>query len=434
MSRTISIVAAGDFIAQKKLPGEYEGFLELKNFINRADARFINFELSTPDERCFGNQFFGGTYLRAHPEALDEVKEFGFNMLSFAHNHTLDYSYRGLLLTLKNVQKHGFINAGVGKNLDEASAPGFLETLNGRVGLVGAVSTMVNEAAIAGRQSRRVIGRPGVNGIRINEHLLVTSDQLRVIREIAEESSINARDDIMRAEGWIPEIEEGTFALKNLRFKLNGNNKAEYSRHVNTADMQRVQKSIEEALMSSDAAIVSIHSHELTGKSKENPADFIVEFAHNCIDAGASAVIGHGPHLLRPMEIYKNCPIFYSLGNFRFEEEVTPFAPEDLFEVYKLTSDYSMQEMIEKRTNHHQRGLLSDPRFLEAVVPYFEIKDRKLTKIELLPIELGFGLNHWEVGLPRPSYDKGIIERFSQLSKSFGTVIENCNGLGVVGL
>ena len=40
------------------------------------------------------------------------------------------------------------------------------------------------------------------------------------------------------------------------------------------------------------------------------------EFAHTMIDAGADIVIGHGPHVARAMELYKNKFIAYSLGNF----------------------------------------------------------------------------------------------------------------------
>jgi poly-gamma-glutamate capsule biosynthesis protein CapA/YwtB (metallophosphatase superfamily) len=42
----------------------------------------------------------------------------------------------------------------------------------------------------------------------------------------------------------------------------------------------------------------------------------VVEFAHQMIDAGADIVLGHGPHVVRPMEIYKDRLIAYSLGNF----------------------------------------------------------------------------------------------------------------------
>ena len=40
------------------------------------------------------------------------------------------------------------------------------------------------------------------------------------------------------------------------------------------------------------------------------------EFAHFCIDAGADVVYGHGPHVARAVELYKEHFIAYSLGNF----------------------------------------------------------------------------------------------------------------------
>ena len=48
---------------------------------------------------------------------------------------------------------------------------------------------------------------------------------------------------------------------------------------------------------------------------KENRGN-VVKFAHAVIDAGADMVIGHGPHVLRAMEVYKGKLIAYSLGNF----------------------------------------------------------------------------------------------------------------------
>lgn len=44
------------------------------------------------------------------------------------------------------------------------------------------------------------------------------------------------------------------------------------------------------------------------------------EIAHRLIDAGADIIIGHHPHVIQPFEIYKNKPIFYSLGNFIFDQ------------------------------------------------------------------------------------------------------------------
>ena len=40
--------------------------------------------------------------------------------------------------------------------------------------------------------------------------------------------------------------------------------------------------------------------------------------ARFAVDCGADAVIGHHPHIVQPFEIYRGCPIFYSVGNFAF--------------------------------------------------------------------------------------------------------------------
>ena len=42
----------------------------------------------------------------------------------------------------------------------------------------------------------------------------------------------------------------------------------------------------------------------------------VYEFSHICVDAGADLVFGHGPHVVRGMEVYKGKIIAYSLGNF----------------------------------------------------------------------------------------------------------------------
>lgn len=42
------------------------------------------------------------------------------------------------------------------------------------------------------------------------------------------------------------------------------------------------------------------------------------------IDSGSDLIIGHHPHVVQGMEIYKNCPIFYSLGNFVFDQYFSP--------------------------------------------------------------------------------------------------------------
>lgn len=62
-----------------------------------------------------------------------------------------------------------------------------------------------------------------------------------------------------------------------------------------------------------DHVIVSLHWGE---EFVEEPSAPEVSLAHAIVDAGASAVLGHHPHVARPVERYGNAVIAYSLGNF----------------------------------------------------------------------------------------------------------------------
>ena len=62
-----------------------------------------------------------------------------------------------------------------------------------------------------------------------------------------------------------------------------------------------------------DVLVVSCH----WGLKKE-VLDYMSEWAHAAIDAGADVVMGHGPHFSLPVEAYKGKPVFYGLGSFSF--------------------------------------------------------------------------------------------------------------------
>lgn len=426
--------AAGDMLIQRRIPEGYEGYDEVKAQIEKGDMRFFNLETTLNNGEFFGNQFYGGSHLRANPKVLDDARNLGFNILTLANNHMMDFSHDGLLETKRLVSEADFPNSGAGANLDEAAAPAYLDTLSGRVALISAVSTLNNVAGMAGKQSRRYKGRPGLNGLRFEEYIEVTREQLKKISEIASLSKINAENDILTGEGYRPKLPDNVVVLKDLKF-IEGD-ETKYVTLPNKEDMERIEKAIYDAQMQADYIIISVHSHELSGDKKENPSQFLEEFAHRCIDAGAHAVIGHGPHFLRPVEIYKNRPIFYSLGDFVIHNECIPYAPEEMYEKQHLTSDATMRELFCDRSANYTRGLMRDHRMLESVIPYFEMEDGELTYLELMPIELNFDKEHvWQRGNPRFSSNHGIIERLADMSKTYKTEITiDERGFGIVKL
>jgi hypothetical protein len=60
----------------------------------------------------------------------------------------------------------------------------------------------------------------------------------------------------------------------------------------------------------------ALHTSEVAESLGQEPRGDLRHWAHAVIDAGADAVIGHGPHVLRGIEFYRGIPVVYSLGNF----------------------------------------------------------------------------------------------------------------------
>ena len=60
----------------------------------------------------------------------------------------------------------------------------------------------------------------------------------------------------------------------------------------------------------------ALHVHDKMEHLGSEPRGHLIHFAHSVIDAGADLVLGHGPHVLRGMEVYRRRLIVYSLGNF----------------------------------------------------------------------------------------------------------------------
>lgn len=114
------------------------------------------------------------------------------------------------------------------------------------------------------------------------------------------------------------------FNINNVRITLAAFGYSENSHNI--SDLENAKNVINNLDDKYDIIIVSFHggaegrdalhikdsTETYLGENRGN----VIAFAHTVIDAGADMVIGHGPHVLRAMEIYKNKLIAYSLGNF----------------------------------------------------------------------------------------------------------------------
>ncbi|GIT43530.1 MAG: hypothetical protein Ct9H300mP11_14660 [Chloroflexota bacterium] len=111
---------------------------------------------------------------------------------------------------------------------------------------------------------------------------------------------------------------------------------------VNESDRSGIGNWIRGAQKQADWTIYGFHCHEsgqigeYHGLNKLAPPEFLVDFAHWTIDQGCALFAGHGPHLLRGIEIYKGRPIFYSLGNFIFQNESVLRLPDEAYRRFGL--------------------------------------------------------------------------------------------------
>ena len=423
----MKITAVGDCAIQKRLPKYYDGFEAVRDYILRGDVRFFNLE-TTVCEDCYAGAISGGTWLRTSPDVLADVLEYGFNVTTPANNHCMDYDRPGFLQTLENFKKLGLPYSGGGRSLAEASRPVYLATPAGRAAVISCASSYP-PGAEAGEQSRDLPGRPGINPLRTEKTVYVSQDDLDRLAQIADATKLNAYEKIIRAEGYLPPEEPGTLEFCETVFKV-GEPGISYT--LSETDMTRIERSIQDAKFQADVVLVSIHNHRICGDSKEEVGNFLREFAHRCIDAGAHAVIGHGPHLLQPVEIYKGLPIFYSLGDFILQLENCEIMPDDYYRKYGLTPDAGIYEVFRTRTKNFTTGLQYQQVMMEAVIPYFEIENGELKHLEMLPVELGFGMPHSQIGWPRVAEEDSILRRLAEMSAPFGTKMRIKDGKIIV--
>lgn len=242
------------------------------------------------------------------------LKNAGFNVVSLANNHTLDYGVEGLAQTIEALETVGIKYAGAGMNLRLARQPATFQVSGQRVSIL-AYSMTLPETFYAGR-----------------------------------------------------------------------NNAGTAFGHEN-----HVREDVIAARKQADIVLVSFHWGQ---EGKTELREYQIRLAHLAIDSGASAVIGHHPHILQGIERYKDGVIIYSLGNFTF-------------------GSYSMSSA---------RSAVAELRFSNA----------RLERLRLFPINV----NNFEVQFqPKQLHGKmadAVIADLQTLSAALNTDVLNINGVAEV--
>ena len=264
---TVTIIAVGDLRPDRDDP---ESILAPNAHVLReADIAFGQLETNFSER---GTPHIGrGAPRRAHPKNVSALTYAGFDVISFASNHALDFGYDAFFDTIDLLRKNGIDIVGVGKDLEEASKPAILERKGTKVAFLAYNSILMGWL----RGYAADTDRPGCNPLRAYTFYEPVG------------------------YGYQP----GTPG-KAITFAY-------------PEDKARMIEDIKRARAAADVVVVSQHAGVLHVHAVI--AMYQKEIAYAAIDAGADIVLQHHAHLLKGIETYKGKPIFYGLGNFAFE-------------------------------------------------------------------------------------------------------------------
>ncbi|QRM32831.1 CapA family protein [Microvirga sp. VF16] len=416
-----TLALTGDSIIQRRLLSKTDPEVTpLYDLIRQADAAFTNLEVLPNDYRGDPALDSGGSHFGAPSWILDELVEAGFNLFATATNHSLDYSISGLEYALDQLDDRKLCHAGCGRNLEEARRVSYFTTPSATIGMVACASTFARGQQ-ASRQTHAMQGRPGLNPLRVENIYQVLPEQLEQIKKIALDLGIEQlrRLDIDLGFGY--EAPADVFPFNGMNFRAGDYPK--YLQQANKQDLQEILLWVEEARRMSDIVLVSIHTHEI-GEREEDPAELMTEFAYAAIDAGADVIVGHGPHVLRGLEIYKQKPIFHGLGNFIGQNELVQRLPADSYDWFRVDQSLTPGALYQQRTKDDLIGFPASPRYWQTVLPVCEFHDHELISLTIHPVSLGLGEARHRRGRPRLASGEtasAILDHFSALSQPFGT-------------
>jgi poly-gamma-glutamate capsule biosynthesis protein CapA/YwtB (metallophosphatase superfamily) len=441
-SDKMTLVALGDCIISNKFSVQKDlGFLKVVDLVRSADCAWANCELPIADTSHAYPEYREMDLNGAgEPWVADELKWLGVDFVGFANNHTMDYGHEGMFATIANLKRVGIGYAGAGKDLEEAGRPRYVDTAGGRIGQVSCASTY-HPGTFASRPHPYVNGRPGLNPLRVQDTIQLKTESYEAMRKIsnqidalfeeAEGETQNDEDKKKNKESVPDKKPEKELKIRDIKFVPG--EEADFYSTMNEKDLERIIRSVKIARRNARIVIVSIHEHR-SAKRGKSPAKFLETFARTCIDAGADAVFNTGPHQVWGIEIYKNKPIFYSLGNFFFQITTEQF-PSETFTLVGLDEDTRDASLLKEIVN---KGYFNKKHFWESFVPLITFENgNQVTDIKLYPILLGKDKPIYAQGTPvmaGKEEARAIIAGLATLSEPYKTKIEFRDGVGVVQL
>jgi len=404
-----SVFLAGDTLLVDPWSSNADpAFLALIEASRSADVSIANLETIIHEFKGYPQADSGGTYMASPPDIAAELHWAGFDLLSHANNHVFDYGPGGVLETHEHVLSAGLEIAGSGNDLQRARTPGYVCRNDVRVGMV-AMSASFMPYWKASNSRPDFAGRPGLNPLSLSRRkraIVLPPAIAERVRAAARRVGRNPQKLNERV------FKIGLYFHEGRRFRL----ARDYA--LLRQERQVNLNSITEASGRADWVVASVHAH--------NQGPWLRDFAKDAIDAGAHCVFVHGPHEVRGIEFYNDCPIFYSLGDFVFEPEKVTRFPAEAYEQAGLDTNASPNDLIE--LNQKGEGWATNRRdAFKGVAVQLNVRQGRVAQMHLIPVDLQYDAPESVRGCPKvaePAPGREIIEQIRERSSRYGTRIQ----------
>lgn len=430
---TFTVAAVGDVLVMEPVSKLMDP--KIVELLRNADTTVGNLESVIVDIKTWGSR---GRRDNVAPAAMAaDLKDLGFDMMNNATGHALDAGDEGLQSSTKLMADQGIPLSGIGPNLSTARLPVFHVTPKGRIGMVGA------NAGRSGGMASDVFGNIrigsgngwGINPLRLTVWNTVTAEQLTQLKGIRD-SIVARRAEIDLNDSNpipVPKDYPDRVQIFDANF-IAAAKPGEYRYVIDKEDEVANLLSIRNTKEYSDFTIFTMHVHPnryaFQGFNQDNyPNQFLIDYVHKLIDNGADMYVGHGPHAVQGVEIYKGRPIFYALGSLAQQQVQTEGSQEGDADIPEGMTPIESDELDIDR--------LQRAPSLIGLVATSKYQDGKLVEVRLNPVDLGAGKTRpWsKMGIaqtPSPEMAMSILTRVQKYSKPFGTVITIENGVGVI--
>jgi len=334
--KTITLLATGDNIPSRE---DYDTlYCHVAPLLKQADITFGQVETVLIDKSIEDLYPYVASQARmpcsSDPDVAPGMKRNGFDIVSFASNHALDYGRVHFLNTIQYLREAGLEVIGAGENEEDARRYSIIERDGTKIAFLGYCTILPQD--YWAQESR-----PGMNPARGHTYY--------------EQIEHDQPGTPCRIHSW-----------------------------AHKEDKARMLEDIRKAKQQADIVVVSMHWG--IHFTEAEIAEYQFEYAHDAIDAGADLILGHHAHILKPIEVYKGKVIFYSLGNFAMEDPNNMLRDKKTLRQDMRTSK-KHQEMAKIRkgfgTGNAKKTFPEDCYY--TMIAKIEIKDKQIARVSYLP-------------------------------------------------